>query len=450
MKPHARMKKTILIAILAMGLVLICIGRIPELPSSKPMTYGADGVEIRSYLMENLLAIVLFVVSLVIGALAELYGMPLRRSLGGMRSDGDAVVTLGGFILASGLWMLTDSRTLSVFTTECGGILNPNAIVFVSYISLMLMPILFISFICYIIGTGEIIHLIDDLLILNLCAFVICSALRLSGSFYLLFLAIHHILIYVLMIAGSFYCVRNFRGTADLQEKWLARGVLSLLLFSGAALVVFLLGFPYLYAAVYSIGFVIMIQYMIRLTVHRILDNYRTSMKSELYRSMAYTDALTELKNRNAFINEQSDGAVDADSCCIVLDINQLKQVNDKLGHICGDRLIRRSARVIRDAFSDIGTCYRIGGDEFAVICRSCDEAAVERALLRMDAQIAAENSGSEPEISISRGYAFGGSNQDSFPALFSLADARMYLDKRSRGCARNAAQKISSTSKNI
>ena len=450
MKLHSSAKKTILIAILALGLALICIGRIPELPSSKPMTSGANGVEIRAYLLENLLAIVLFVVSLVIGALAEVYGLSVRRSLSGMRSDGDAVVMLGGFILVSGLWMLTDSRTLSVFTTECGGILNPNAIVFVSYISLMLMPILFISFIQYIIRAGEIIRMIDALLILNLCAFVICSAFRLSRTCYILFLAIHHALIYIMMITGTFYCVRNFRRTTNRQDRQLASGILSLMLFSGAALVAFLLGFPHLYAAIYSIGFIIMIQYMIRLTVHRILDNYRQSMKAELYRVMAYTDELTELKNRNAFINEQCIRAVDGNTCCIVVDINQLKQVNDGLGHIYGDQLIRRSARVIRDAFSDVGDCYRIGGDEFAIVCRSCDEAAVERALLRMDARIDDENAGDGPEISLSRGYAFGGGDAGSFSELYRLADEHMYLDKRDRGCTRDSAQKISSSGKSI
>ena len=450
MKQHSCAKKTILIAILALGLALICIGRVPELPSSKPMTFGANGLEIRAYLLENLLAIVLFVVSLVIGALAELYGLSLRRSLSGMRSYGEAMVMLGGFILVSGLWMLTDSRTLTVFTTECGGILNSNAIVFVSYISFMLMPILFISFIRHIVETGEIIRKIDEMLILNLCIFVICGAFHLPRVCFILFLAIHHALIYILMITGVFYCMRNFRRTASRQDRRLARGVLALMLFSGAALIAFLLGFPHLYAAIYSIGFIIMIQYMTRLTVHRILDNYRQSMKTELYRAMAYTDELTELKNRNAFINEQCSRAVDGDSCCIVVDINQLKRVNDSLGHIYGDQLIRRSARVIHDAFSDLGACYRIGGDEFAVVCRNCDEAAVERALLRMDARIAAENAGDGPEISLSRGYAFGGGDVGSFSELFRLADERMYLDKRDRGCARDSAQNISLTDKNI
>ena len=278
----------------------------------------------------------------------------------------------------------------------------------------------------------------------------ICGAFRLSRMVYILFLAIHHALIYILMITGVFYCMRNFRRTASLQDRRLTRGVLALMLFSGAALIVFLLGFPHLYAAIYSIGFVIMIQYMIRLTVHRILDSYRQSMRAELYRAMAYTDELTKLKNRNAFINEQYSRAVAGDICCVVMDINQLKQVNDSLGHIYGDQLIRRSARVIRDAFSDVGVCYRIGGDEFAIICRNCNEAAVERALLRMDAQIDAEIASDGPEISLSRGYAFGGGDVSSFSELFRLADKRMYLDKRHRGCARDSVQKISPIGKNI
>ena len=450
MKSYSLVKKIVLIAAVFFGFALILLGHLPELPSSKPMAIGEYGVEIRTYLIENLYALVLFIISLVIGALTEIYSLSMRRSLSGMKIDSNAVATLGGFILFSGLWVLTDSRTLSVFTTEYGGMLDKDAIVFISYLSFMLMPILFISFIQCILRIGRIIQSIDKLLILNLCAFVIGNVPSLPRLCYILFLAVHHALIYILMCTGTLYCLRNFRGTTDPEERFLSRGVLALMLFSGAALVAFLLGFPNLYAIIYSTGFIIMIQYMIRLTVHRILQNYRQSMKSELYRSMAYTDELTEVKNRNAFIEEQYASAVDGATCCIVLDINRLKWANDNLGHSCGDQLIRRSARVIHDAFAGLGDCYRIGGDEFAVVCRNCDAAAVQGALADMNRQIAAANAGSGPEISLSCGYAFGGDGVRSFTELFSLADERMYRDKKDGRCDRDSAQNISPISKNI
>ena len=211
MKSYSLVKKIVLIAAVFIGFALILLGHLPELPSSKPMAIGEYGVEIRTYLIENLYALVLFIISLVIGALTEIYSLSMRRSLSGMKIDSNAVATLGGFILLSGLWVLTDSRTLSVFTTEYGGMLDKDAIVFISYLSFMLMPILFISFIQCILRIGRIIQSIDKLLILNLCAFVIGNVPSLPRLCYILFLAVHHALIYILMCTGTLYCLRNFR-----------------------------------------------------------------------------------------------------------------------------------------------------------------------------------------------------------------------------------------------
>ena len=52
----------------------------------------------------------------------------------------------------------------------------------------------------------------------------------------------------------------------------------------------------------------------------------------------------------------------------VMLDVNQLKKINDTLGHKAGDELICGASACIRQVFSKYGTCYRIGGDEFAVI----------------------------------------------------------------------------------
>ena len=49
-----------------------------------------------------------------------------------------------------------------------------------------------------------------------------------------------------------------------------------------------------------------------------------------------------------------------------VFDVNNLKYTNDTYGHAAGDRLIKDTADSVKDAFSAIGRCYRIGGDEFA------------------------------------------------------------------------------------
>ena len=151
---------------------------------------------------------------------------------------------------------------------------------------------------------------------------------------------------------------------------------------------------------------------------------------------LAYNDMLTGVKNRNAFMKDQEALAVNNSVCYIMMDINGLKLVNDTLGHHYGDDLIRRAALLIQKAFSELGVCYRVGGDEFVVICQNADEAAVKHAIAQMDTQIKAENAAGS-KISIACGYAFGGSGIDNVTALFAAADENMYRDKKGSAFAR-------------
>ncbi len=101
---------------------------------------------------------------------------------------------------------------------------------------------------------------------------------------------------------------------------------------------------------------------------------YKEISKSEAYKLMAYTDSLTSIENRNAFIKRENEIKIDGNTSFIIMDINGLKRVNDIRGHHYGDKLIRRAAETVKEAFSPIGSCYRIGGDEFAVICQNISE----------------------------------------------------------------------------
>ncbi|NLT57643.1 MAG: GGDEF domain-containing protein [Clostridiales bacterium] len=92
-----------------------------------------------------------------------------------------------------------------------------------------------------------------------------------------------------------------------------------------------------------------------------------------MQRKMAYTDFLTGLNNRTAFELDfrrlRNAQAADARVSIVVFDLNSLKQVNDIFGHAWGDRYIRWAAQTVQGGFADLGEVYRIGGDEFAMIC---------------------------------------------------------------------------------
>lgn len=87
---------------------------------------------------------------------------------------------------------------------------------------------------------------------------------------------------------------------------------------------------------------------------------------------VAKQDSLTGLGNRFAFNDMMSDIeeglSISSDWTMYVFDVNGLKTVNDTFGHMAGDELIRRGARIVREVFSAEGHCFRVGGDEYVAL----------------------------------------------------------------------------------
>ncbi|OJV25412.1 MAG: hypothetical protein BGO26_10330 [Actinobacteria bacterium 69-20] len=88
--------------------------------------------------------------------------------------------------------------------------------------------------------------------------------------------------------------------------------------------------------------------------------------------AVARTDPLTGLGNRLAWDEAivQAQAAVDAGGTfsVVTLDVDGLKDINDRYGHNAGDDLLRRCAAVIRDHCSGVDLAVRLGGDEFAIL----------------------------------------------------------------------------------
>ena len=83
----------------------------------------------------------------------------------------------------------------------------------------------------------------------------------------------------------------------------------------------------------------------------------------------AYTDQLTGLSNRRAFLAEfDRRMASGAHGCVAMLDLDHFKRINDVYGHDAGDEVLRRFASVARGCLRDGDMLARIGGEEFAVL----------------------------------------------------------------------------------
>ena len=147
----------------------------------------------------------------------------------------------------------------------------------------------------------------------------------------------------------------------------------------------------------------------------------------------ANIDALTGVKNKYAFLNaeEELNGKI-AEHCppafaVTILDINDLKKVNDELGHQAGDQYLRDACGIICAIFKH-SPVFRIGGDEFAVISQREDYAHIEELIGKVrDHNTKAAQSGG---IIIACGMAKY-RNENSVTPVFEQADFLMYENKK-------------------
>lgn len=135
-------------------------------------------------------------------------------------------------------------------------------------------------------------------------------------------------------------------------------------------------------------------------------------------------DYLTHIYHRNAFERDLAGLQENSDGCYIIADLNDLKIVNDTIGHSAGDELLQSFARLLTDAVGDAGRVYRQGGDEFAVLY-SGDAGQL---LSRLEEQCGAHNQVCNIPVSYAIGYC-----ELCDKDFLNVADRMMYADKKSK-----------------
>ena len=153
-------------------------------------------------------------------------------------------------------------------------------------------------------------------------------------------------------------------------------------------------------------------------------------------RQIAFTDPLTGLANRRAF-DDALLGCTEAvrngrQPIIVVIDLDQLKVINDTSGHQVGDEAIRTVARALTERIRANDQAFRIGGDEFALIIHGSASSTIE-------ARLAQPIPFRKPfgSLTISVGSATCGVDTHDPARAFRIADARMFQVKHARGAAR-------------
>ncbi|MBP5444867.1 MAG: GGDEF domain-containing protein [Acholeplasmatales bacterium] len=134
-------------------------------------------------------------------------------------------------------------------------------------------------------------------------------------------------------------------------------------------------------------------------------------------------DALTGLLNRQAYYALLKNNAKDI-TAIISIDMNGLKVINDTEGHLAGDLAITTVANCFLDASKSRQSVFRLGGDEFIIVCKKTNEDELKRLVEEI------KNKVSETKYSVSIGYCYNDSQNKNLEEMVKISDQMMYADK--------------------
>lgn len=185
--------------------------------------------------------------------------------------------------------------------------------------------------------------------------------------------------------------------------------------------------------AVIAVLIVIMIKHSVQ-ALKLLRDNRALSQK-------AYVDLHTGLPNKSRCEELiKNHDVISEPTCCMVLDMNNLKRANDTLGHVAGDTMIKNFATLIRKTVPQKHFVGRYGGDEFVIIMRdiSFDDIGIVIKKIEDEVKYFNDNGVNDSKAGLYISYACGYAFSEDYPEctmqiLVEKADQNMYIDKQEK-----------------
>jgi len=162
-----------------------------------------------------------------------------------------------------------------------------------------------------------------------------------------------------------------------------------------------------------------------------LLDNSRLFMQVQ---QLAISDPLTGLANYRHLIDVleaeiERSGRTGREFSVLLLDLDGLKSVNDRFGHLVGSRALKRLAEVLRVHSRAVDTPARYGGDEFALVMPETGAQSARRVAARIRERLATQTE--DPKITVSVGVAVYPSSGATAERLLIAADEALYAMKQ-------------------
>lgn len=405
--------------------IYIVIDGISHPSRAEILVQSVGDVAYKDILWNNFYAFVLTVILFVVGLLFLSIVLMLKKSISQAMKQG--LLCLGQFLLMSGTWVLTDSHFLSFLTS------NTNAVALLSYFSFTVMFAFMYEFIMCMFKGDKKVYICCYLLYVLAYANIINYHHRFIERFYLI------IPVYIIGFIAAMLCIYTLvkaeQRIHNFEMKTIAYGFITMIGCFVIALIGYIFGLFNQYAILYTVGILIFCLSLIISTLHLLSFTLLDHANEQAYRRLAFTDEMTGFKNKTAYIELEKQPLKD-NSIFIMLDLNNLKSINDTYGHRIGDEVIVTASSYIKKHFKDCD-CYRFGGDEFVVVSNSLSYSEVENTVKNIKEEMIKDNKQREVKIE----FAIGIAKQmegDSVKSLFLRADKAMYNDKNNSANSRD------------
>ena len=397
---------------------------------------GSSGGAILNILKENLVSFITCVLLLFVGILLSIADIPIN-----MRNQKNhELLFLGLFSICVSIWCLAELHIVEFFFDDS------RLMQMISCYSLMLIPFALILYLNAAIGFKNKI-VVPVLCGLCTLGFVVCWTLH-----FLKIKDIHETLTVShvnVVIASVLLIYTVIKATVQKSQKQGAKiylilrtvGLCSIAFAAIIDIARYYSGQTSDSAMCVRIGMLIFTVCYGSSSLESTINAVKMGAQAEFASRLAYHDGLTGIGNRTAFEERLSELEKAKDAAApigiVMFDVNDLKYVNDHLGHPLGDSMIRKAAEIVSAAFeSDGGECFRIGGDEFAVIMRGDNiKERCDKSLQEFNIQMERHNStpNNEFRISIAHGFFIYDSEcgLEQITDAYKAADEKMYENKR-------------------
>lgn len=399
---------------------------------------GSSGGLILETISEKLVSFITCILILFVGLLLMVADIPINFQ----SEKNHELLYLGLFSVSVAIWCIVETNLFQLFFADS------RLLQTISCTSLMFLPVPIVLYLDSVFGFRTK-WLTNGVCILSGMEFTVCWTLHLLNIVDIhQTLVLSHILILISAVL-MFYSIARYL----FKKRRVRLGASTVYLFlKGLGFSVFALatiidvvryysGDPTDSAMFVRIGVLVFIICFGISSLESTINAVKMGVQNELVQRLAYHDGLTGVGNRTAFeerltaLDKVKDGS--GGIGIVMFDVNDLKFVNDNLGHHFGDDMLIKSADIICDAFEPLGAeCFRIGGDEFAVLLNGDDlQDVYEKGIESFSDKVKQHNDIPEKHFRISIAHGFAVYNKElqnsRMTDVYQQADKRMYENKK-------------------